>query len=99
MTVTGNSAPSTLNGYMIISPAAADQSIPSPFTSGGKFVCFTSQTGVTGTANGQGVTVYTFDALTYGGGIQGQFELTFVSENPTTPPTQFSEDPEFDTEG
>lgn len=97
---TGQGGPSTLNGYMIISPAAnvPNQTNPSPFKdNNSKFICFTSQMGVAGT-NGPGPnTTFTFNRLTYNGSLQGNYELTFVAEDPATG-TQWSEDPEFDTD-
>ena len=90
------SIPSSLNGYMIISPyqGATNQTTPSPFLNGSNPLCFKSQSGVTGDSTN----TFTFAALTYNGGYAGQYELTFVAENPANG-VQWSEDPEFDTTG
>lgn len=100
---TGQGGPSTLNGYMIFSPALAAgsaQVTPSPFinATNNNFLCFASQTGVAGTSGPGNNTTFTFNALTYNGGFQGSYELTFVAEDASTK-MQWSEDPEFDTEG
>jgi hypothetical protein len=92
----GPNPPTQVTGYWIVSPAASagSQSTPSPFVNGGKFVCY-------GTASvGQDANnpTYTFAPLAYGGSQPGNYELTFVVEDgSTSPPTQYSEDPEFDT--
>jgi hypothetical protein len=100
---TGNTAPATLNGYMIISPAQLQtnqsQTTPSPFVTAtlANFICFRMQQNVGG-SSAQGKTTYNFNNLTftYGGGYVGEYELTFVAEAPSLG-TQWSEDPEFDT--
>ena len=99
VTVTGSGGPTSLNGYMIFSPAAdaPNQSTPSPFLNGSKFLCFKSQQGVSGNANG-GTTQFSFQTFTYNGGYPGHYELTFVAEDPASG-TQWSEDPEFETGG
>src|SRR5687767_9780284 len=91
--------PTSLNGYMVFSPApdVPDQTTPSPFQSNGKFVCFKSQMGLIGNNSGGGTT-FTFSSLTYNGGYAAHYELTFVAEDPATG-TQWSEDPEFIVEG
>jgi hypothetical protein len=96
--------PATLNGYMIISPAqdASNQTTPSPFKNGQRYICYWGQT-ATGQTN-QGMTTYAFDVWTYTAApaqaLKGNYELTFVAEDALTnpaEPTQWSEDPEFDT--
>lgn len=98
----GSSGPANLTGRFIFSPAGdapSSQTAPSPFLSGSKYVCYTTQTKPQDSGSGGSIT-YTFDGITYGGGQQGNFELTFVAEDGSTaPPTQWSEDPEFDTGG
>ena len=92
----GASPPAQLNGYYIVSPApsAPNQTTPSPFVNGSKYVCYGAQS-VGKDANAP---TYTFPALTYAGSQPGKYELTFVAEDgSTTPKTQWSEDPEFDT--
>jgi hypothetical protein len=91
--------PTSLNGYMVFSPAAdvPSQTIPSPFQNNGKFVCFKSQMGLSGNNSG-GSTLFTFSSFTYNGGYAGHYELTFVAEDPASG-TQWSEDPEFIVEG
>jgi hypothetical protein len=95
--VSGGTAPSALNGYMIIGPAPAvsqTQQDASPFLNGNKQICVQVYTGVTPTNN-----VYTFGpALTAPnpGKNRRQFELTFVAVDPTGG-NQWEEDPEFDT--
>lgn len=93
----GQNPPSQLNGYFIFSPAGnapPTQASPSPFVSGAKFVCITQQTA----QKAANAPSYTFAGLTYGGGQGGKYELTFVAEDASTlPPTQWSDDPEFDT--
>lgn len=92
----GQNPPAQITGYWIVSPAASapSQTTPSPFLNGSKYVCFSSQQ-VTKDTNGP---TYTFAGLVYNGSQPGNYELTFVvQDGTTTPPTQWSEDPEFDT--
>lgn len=92
----GPNPPGTLNGYFVITPApdAQNQTTPSPFVNGSKFVCHA----VFGVSQDAGGPTYTFPLFTYLGGLPGAYELTFVAEDATvTPATQWSEDPEFDT--
>lgn len=92
----GSNPPAQLTGHFIMSPASSaspNQTTPSPFVNGAKFVCYTMQTVVKDSTPS-----YTFAGLTYGGSLPGNYELTFVAEDSsTTPVTQWSEDPEFDT--
>ncbi len=96
-----NGAPGSLDGVFVFSAspfAGRSQTAPSPFVRGanGKFVCVTTKT-ATGVATGN-TTEYPFASIPYGGGLVGVYELTFVAiDKSTTPPTQWSEDPEFDT--
>jgi len=92
----GNNPPSNLTGHFMVSAAAGapNQSTPSPFVNGVKHVCYSTQT----KAKDPNTPSFTFDAITYGGGQPGNFQLTFVAEDrSTTPVTQWSKDPEFDT--
>ena len=95
-----NSAPASLTGYFVISPAQgadSDQPTPSPFKDGNSFRCLLTQ--VANLTPGNGSATYNFAGLIYFGGLPGRYELTFVAEAGTnTPtPTQWSADPEFDT--
>jgi hypothetical protein len=88
--------PAQLTGHFIFSPAesAPNQTTPSPFVNSSKYVCYARQI-VQKDANSPS---YTFAGITYGGSQPGNYELTFVAEDSsTTPATQWSEDPEFDT--
>ena len=95
-------APATLTGTFVFTEsqlALTNQTTATPFLMGGansNFLCVaTKQAG--GQVAGS-TTVYTFPAVTYGGGLQGSYELTFVAaNNAASPPVQWSEDPEFDT--
>jgi hypothetical protein len=92
----GNNPPSSLTGHFILSaaPAASNQTTPSPFVNGSKYVCHSIQTKPKDTNTPS----YTFDPIAYGGGQPGAYALTFVVEDgSTTPATQWSRDPEFDT--
>jgi hypothetical protein len=91
----GGGAPTTLTGHFIFSPDphVQGQATPSPFLNGSKYVCYQMQTA---NADGSGIS-FTFPPLTYAGGQPGKYELTFVAQDGATPPTQWSEDPEFDT--
>jgi hypothetical protein len=94
----GNNPPSQLKGRFMISPAVASQTTPSPFLNGtsSRYLCYGDQTVNKDTSD----STYTFTALAYGGSNPGSYELTFVAEDiSTAPPTQWSEDPEFDTGG
>jgi hypothetical protein len=94
----GSNPPSSLNGYFIFSPAAgATQTAPSPFLNGTNYLCFQEQV-ANKSATGQ---QYSFTAFTVPtGAAAGNYEVTIVVENATTPPSvQWSEDPEFDTTG
>jgi hypothetical protein len=92
----GSGGPSQLTAHAIVSPAPSvpSQTTPSPFVDGAKFVCYQRWT-----ANqDSSAPTYTFPPLTYGGSQPGSYELTIVIEDKsTTPSTQWSEDPEFDT--
>lgn len=93
----GNNPPNELNGYFMCSPAgdATNQSAPSPFLNGGNYVCFQK---LVAHAQGQQYTFGSFTVPT--GAVAGSYELTIVVEDArTTPSTQWSEDPEFDTTG
>jgi len=93
------SAPPNLKGRFIFSPAtdaSGNQSAPSPFVSGSKYICYTDQ--LVNLDQGAGSVTYTFQPVVYGGSQGGNYELTFVAEDPRTPVTQWSEDPEFDTD-
>lgn len=91
----GNNPPGQLRGHFIFSPSAGahpNQTTPSPFVNGSKFLCLDTQTKPA--VNNS----YAFDALTYRGSLPGSYELTFVAEDfSTSPPTQWSRDPEFET--
>jgi hypothetical protein len=93
------SAPSSLTGHLVFSPAASNQTAPSPFLDGvANYMCYQQYT--VGQDAGNGPVTFTFPNLVYGGNVAaGSFELTFVAEQNTntTAAIQWSEDPEFDT--
>lgn len=95
-----NSAPASLTGYFVISPAqSADsgQTTPSPFKDGNNYRCLVTQ--VANSSPGGGGATYNFGGLIYFGGLPGKYELTFIAESGTNTPaaTQWAADPEFDT--
>jgi hypothetical protein len=97
----GPTVPSALTGYFVFSSAQdsdPSQTAPSPFLNGSNYECFDSQPGQQTTSNG--TTTFTFSKqYTYGGGLPGNYELTFIAEinSGTANVTQWSADPEFDT--
>jgi len=96
---TGN--PSVMAGAFVFTtapdaPAGQSTATPFVFSYNDAFVCCLMAT-ATGVISGNTV-VYTFSPLEYIGRLPGKYELTFVAiNNETTPPQQWSEDPEFDT--
>jgi hypothetical protein len=92
-----NTAPSALTGYYVFSPAAANQTAPSPFLQDGNYLCF--KVASANLEAGSNPPTYTFQGLVYGGLYPGNYELTFVAEAYTSTPAciQWSKDPEFDT--
>lgn len=94
----GNNPPGELTGHFIISAAkgAPGQTRPSPFLNGtsANYLCYQPQT----VPKDASAPSYTFAGIAYGGGQPGNYDLTFVAEDSsTTPVTQWSKDPEFDT--
>lgn len=93
----GNSAPASLTGYMIIGPAPAvseTQNDASPFLQGNNQICVQTFLGVMPT----GGNTFTFApplSAPNPGPVRRQFELTFVAVDPSG--KQYEEDPEFDT--
>jgi hypothetical protein len=94
--------PEPLNGHFIFSAAQdapSNQGSGSPFLqSNGYCLCYDVQTAQKTISNNQ--TVYSFTPYTYGGGIQGHYELTFVAEavpSGGSDSVQWSDDPEFET--
>ena len=92
----GPNPPASLNAMYVITPAEtapSNQTAPSPFFAGAKYFCagpFTASQDASGPT-------FTFPTLTYNGGTPGNYELTLVVFDSANPPTQWSEDPEFDT--
>jgi hypothetical protein len=100
VTWAGPNPPQQLNGYIIIAPAQdapPNQTAASPFVIGTSTnpLCFLSVS--VSPKNSK----FEWPVLTVPRDApEGKFELTFVAENPATdPPSQWSEDPEFDTGG
>lgn len=94
--------PESLDGQFVFSAAPyapSNQASASPFVqSSGYGLCWDLKTAQKTVTNNQ--TVYSFPPYTYGGGIPGQFELTFVAQGLPSGASnlvQWSEDPEFET--
>jgi hypothetical protein len=94
-------APDVLNGHFVFSAKDEDQANGTPFLQPSGYVqCYDVQTGQQSQNNNQ--TVYTFKSYTYGGGLPGSYELTFVADavpSGSSDLVQWSEDPEFETGG
>ena len=94
----GGSAPGTLTGYFIFSPAqsaGSNQTAPSPFLNGTNYLCYQSLT-ATKSNSGQQYTFAHTNLTVPAGATAGSYELTLVVDNNGV---QWSEDPEFDTTG
>lgn len=93
----GATIPANLGGVFVFtpSPAASNQTTPSPFlnATSSNYVCLQSQVGTRSGPAG-GYYTYTFPPVQYLGAQVGAYELTFVAIDGTR---QWSEDPEFDT--
>lgn len=78
--------------------AQSNQAGASPFLSGGTFVCSQSCQGQLQQGANSNQAVYVFGSTpVYNGGLPGSYELTIVNTDSSTPPVQWSTDPEFDT--
>lgn len=89
-----------MTGHFIFSAAQnlEPQLSPSPFTKGANYSCYLVK--VAEQSAGNGPVEYLFEGLPYGGGVKGNYELTFIAEavDPAGGArTQWSSDPEFDT--
>ena len=91
-------APTTLTAMYVFSAKSANQAAPSPFVMGANanYQCVTGRSAPGAVVNG--TMVYTFQGMSYSGGLPGDYEFTIVAMDTTvTPAVMWSEDPEFDT--